>query len=573
MIKMKFYRHSKIITIFIFITFFSLYFSPASTTILEKDNKQKLGIIEGNILFSPMQSTKTYLIDCNGQINHTWSSNYLPGEAAYLLDDGTLLRTIKLSLSGGGAGGGVQKITWDGSLIWDFRYYTDSYLSHHDIEPLPNGNLLMIAWEYFSKEEAIAAGRDPNKLNGNTIKPDHIIEVEPTGPTTGDIVWKWHAWDHLIQDYDPSKENYGVVEDHPELIDINFGSQGADWLHSNSIDYNEELDQILLSVREFNEIWVIDHSTTTEEAAGHTGGNIGKGGDILYRWGNPRAYGAGTFNDQIFFAQHDARWISPDCPCGGNILVFNNLGGYPEGFFTTVDEIEPPLNENGSYYIEPGYPYGPEEQTWIYDADFYSWYVGGSLRISNGNTIICNGPSGYFIEVSPEGDIVWEYENPYPTPLNNEIFKFEYYPPIDPSEEPDLKCSGSIEGKKIKVGATFNDSFEVRNVGSPESLLNWQIKSYPEWGNWTFNIESGENLTPEEGSKTIDVSIVIPNEKNKKFEGYVTVENKEDPDDFDVVMVSIKTSTTKYFLNPIIHQLFTLFEKFFTSFNYILNKI
>jgi len=64
------------------------------------------------------------------------------------------------------------------------------------------------------------------------------------------------------------------VADHPELIDINFGGRHADWNHLNSIDYNEEFDQILLSSHNQNEIWVIDHSTTTEEAAGHTGGDI-----------------------------------------------------------------------------------------------------------------------------------------------------------------------------------------------------------------------------------------------------------------------------------------------------------
>jgi len=176
-------------------------------------NEQFAYITVGHILFSPMQSTTTYLIDNNGDVNHTWSSEYRPGEAVYMLEDGTIIRTIKLTLSGGGAGGGVQKITREGTLIWDFRYFTDDYLSHHDIEPLPNGNILMIAWEYKTRNEAINAGRDPNKLFSNTIQPDHVIEVEPTGPSSGNIVWEWHVWDHLIQDYDPTKDNYGVVEE------------------------------------------------------------------------------------------------------------------------------------------------------------------------------------------------------------------------------------------------------------------------------------------------------------------------------------------------------------------------
>jgi len=80
-------------------------------------------------------------------------------------------------------------------------------------------------------------GRNPNFGH---VYPDHIIEVEPTGQSSGNIVWEWHVWDHLIQEYNPAKENYGIVADHPELIDINFGGKLADFNHINSIDYNEK---------------------------------------------------------------------------------------------------------------------------------------------------------------------------------------------------------------------------------------------------------------------------------------------------------------------------------------------
>ena len=525
------------------ILLFGNCFIPLSMTQTVNQNyEQSISMGEGQILFAPMQSKTTYLIDKDGTVNHTWSSSYTPGESVYMVDDGSILYTGKLSFSGGGAGGAVQRIAWDGSIIWDFTYYTSDYLSHHDIEPLPNGNILMIAWEYKTRNEAIAAGRDPNYLQGNTIKPDHVIEVEPTGPTGGDIVWEWHAWDHLIQDYDPSKDNYGVVADHPELIDINFGSNKADWLHMNSIDYNEEFDQILVSVHNFNEIWVIDHSTTTAEAAGHTGGNSGKGGDILYRWGNPRAYRAGTTGDQKFFGQHDARWIELGCPGEGNILVFNNGGGRPGPDYTSVDEIEPPVDSNGSYYLEPGSAYGPEEQIWIYDANFYAWFVGGAQRLPNGNTLICNGPAGKFLEVTPEKIIVWQYENPYPNPVQNNVFKIQYYPPEEPQpDEPDLDCEGSFNWIDVKAGVTLNGNFQIKNVGDTGSHLNWKIESFPNWGNWSFNPESGENLTPEDGPVAVQVTVVTPDDPNKEFEGYIRVENQENPEDFDVIPVYLKT--------------------------------
>ena len=514
-------------------------------------------INEGQILFAPMRSTTTYLIDSNGDVNHTWSSSHGPGEGVYMLEDGSILRAIKLSLSGGGAGGGIQKITWDDTLIWDFRYYTDEYLSHHDIEPLPNGNVLMIAWEYKTRNEAIAAGRDPNKLIGNTLRPDHVIEVKPTGATSGDIVWEWHAWDHLIQDYDPSKDNYGVVEDHPELIDINFGHTQADWLHTNSIDYHEEFDQIILSVNNFNEIWVIDHSTTTEEAAGHTGGNSGKGGDILYRWGNPQAYRRGTSNDRKYFTQHDARWIEPGCPGEGNILVFNNGGGRPGTDYTSIDEIEPPVDENGNYTLIPGEAYGPEEQIWIYNTNFYALYIGGTQRLPSGNTLICNGPSGEFTEVTPEGVIVWEYENPYPTPFTNNVFKCIYYPPEEPPipDEPDLDCEGSLDWVNVGAGEVLYGDFKVKNIGDNESSLNWTIESFPIWGNWSFNPDSGLNLTPEMSPLTVQVTVVAPDERNKIFGGNIRIENKDDSDDYDVIPVHLKTERKRSITTPFLEFL------------------
>jgi len=492
---------------------------PSSLTQIVNYSPKSLGIFyEGQILFAPIHSTNTYLINNDGVLNHIWSSDYNPGYSVYMLDDGSIFRTIKLKYSGSGAGGGVQKITWDDELIWDFRYDTNSYLSHHDIEILPNGNILMIAWEYKTRNEAIAAGRDPNKLIGLNLWPDHVIEVEPTGPSSGEIVWEWHVWDHLIQDYDSSRDNYGVVGDHPELMDINFGYNNADWLHTNSIDYNEEFDQILLSFRNTDEIWIIDHSTTIEEAAGHVGGNSGKGGDILYRWGNPRVYHAGTSSDQKFFKQHDARWIKPGCPGEGNILVFNNGGGRPGTDYTSVDEIVPPVDEEGNYYLEPGSAYGPEEQIWIYDTNFFAWYIGGAQRLPNGNTLVCNGPAGELTEVTPEKVIVWEYENPYPNPLQNNVFKFQYYPPDEKPPFANFIFSPVIPKKNETVH--FNDISTDNGT-----IINWfwdfgdgntsTVKNpthrYTEVGSFivTLNVTDNDGLT-DEISKNINVLLNNP---------------------------------------------------------------
>jgi len=550
------------IIFFISMVMIGTYFGPLISSQAADQNPQPVPRpIDGQILFAPMDSRTTYLINGAGTVNHTWSSDYIPGEAVRWLGEGTILRTIKTSGSffgdlGGGSGGGVQKIEADGTISWDFRYNTDGHLSHHDIMPLPNGNVLMIAWETKTRAEAIAAGRNPALIPGNSILPDEIIEVQPTGPTSGAIVWEWHAWDHLIQDYDSTKVNYGVVADHPELIDINYmgpGSDwiGGDWLHSNSVDYNEQFDQILISACNLNEIWVIDHSTTTAEAAGHTGGNSGKGGDLLYRWGNPQVYRAGTSNDQKLFGQHDASWIKPGCPGAGDILMFNNGANRPSSRYSSVDEIIPPVNGTGAYYLVPGLAYGPAAQIWMYTASpptsMYSGHLSGAERLADGNTLICDGEAGTIFEVTPGEETVWQYTNPYPTPLTNNIFKVVYIPPPEPPEPdvPNLDCTGSLSWTNIQPGSTVTGSFQLQNIGDNDSLLNWTINtSLISWGTWTFTPRYGENLTPEEGLQTVQVSVLAPIEKNTDFEGYIRVENRNNPSDFDMIPVSLKTPTT-----------------------------
>ena len=395
----------------------------------------------GYTLYTPMMSTETFLINNSGEVTHSWKSAHRPALSVYLLENGHILRTAFPGYNprfwGGGIGGRVELFNWNGTKVWSFDYSTSDYCLHHDVEMLPNGNILMIAWEYKSAAEAVSKGRNPNTLPYSQLWPDHLIEVAPLNGSGGTIVWEWHLWDHLIQDYDPTKENYGVVQDHPELVDINYGGRIlADWTHINSVDYNEEYDQILLSVLNFDEIWVIDHSTTTEEAAGHTGGRYGKGGDLLYRWGNPLTYQMGSESDQKLFNQHDATWITPGLPGEGNILIFNNGQGRPGEDYSSVDEIVPPMTQNGTFVLLAGSAYGPNEVIWDYTAEkpteFYAINLGGAQRLPNGNTLICNGPLGQFFEVTSEKEVVWTYVNQIPDPLDSHVFKILRYGPEYP---------------------------------------------------------------------------------------------------------------------------------------------
>ena len=405
--------------------------------------------LDGYVLISPLRSTETYLINADKQVVHRWSSDYPPANSAYLLENGDLVRGARdpdfSDFRGGGVGAMVERYNWEGELQWTFRYANKDHCAHHDIAILPNGNILMIAWERKSKEEAIAQGRDPALLSDDSLWPDHVIEVQPEGTEGGKIVWQWHMWDHLIQDFDREKPNYGVIYEHPELIDLNnTGSTppstpeelrklravgytgggdddddssrrgGADWLHCNGINYNAELDQIALSAKNFSEIWIIDHSTTTEEAASHRGGKSGRGGDLLYRWGNPWSYKSGTAEDKKLFDQHDVRWVPSGFPGAGNLTAFNNGQGRE---YSSIVEITPPLDDDGQYLLDDEGRFGPYQLAWEYTAqepkDFYSSFISGAARLSNGNTFICEGATGRYFEVNSEGKTLWEHVNTY----------------------------------------------------------------------------------------------------------------------------------------------------------------
>lgn len=421
------------------------------------------GPAPGLRLYGVMNTNDIYLVDNAGAVVHTWPSSHPLATAVYLLEDGSLLRTIPDGVSPAPGGGGrLQRVAFDGTVLWDYRYNGPGVLSHHDLAPLPNGNVLLIAWEDKTAAEAIAAGRDPALMPGAVFRPDHIVEVQPTGPTSGAIVWEWHVWDHLIQDHDPAAANFGVVGNHPERIDINYpGDPNSviDWNHCNGIDYDPIHDRVLLSARTQSEVWVIDHSTTTAEAATGSGGRWGRGGDLLYRWGSPAAYRDSA--PQILFGQHAPTVIVPGRPGAGHVMVFNNL---VTASSSAVHEFDLPMDATGAFLTTPtGLPQAPAI-VWSYAAPgFFSPVMSNAERLPNGNTLICNGRDHTLFEVDAGGATVWQHVAP-----NGFVFHTHYVERSlwTSADAVDAQNSGAID-MSIRLGtARGADNYLLLASGS-----------------------------------------------------------------------------------------------------------
>jgi hypothetical protein len=381
----------------------------------------------GYTLYSVSNGRTTYLLDAYGNVAHSWSHVRGGGYSVYLLENSNILRTAEVTNSvfnGGGSQGCVQEIDWNGNVVWEYICSSSTYFSHHDICPMPNNNVLIIAWELKTASQAQAAGRK----SAATMWPDKIIEVNRT---TSQIVWEWHAWDHLIQNYDANKPNYGVIAQHPELLNINLGGTsgggpgggpggqpgggGGDWLHMNGLSYNASLDEIAVTSHMMSEVYIIDHSTTTAEAASHSGGRCGRGGDFLYRWGNPANYGApGT---AVLSVCHCPAWVPAGFANANNLLIFNNGTNVRN---TSIVEITPPLQADGTYAWTPGTAYAPASATWSYATNFYAQDTGSCQRLADGNTVITN-PGGNIFEVNSAKQTVWSHT------VNGQITRSQRY--------------------------------------------------------------------------------------------------------------------------------------------------
>ncbi|TBV26991.1 MULTISPECIES: arylsulfotransferase family protein [Flavobacteriaceae] len=367
----------------------------------EISNDDSTGEIEGidtnsYIMVVDTNFNSVFLINHDGDELFEWDfTGEQLGNDAELQDDGSLiveLKTNNSNISFGGYGGKFRKINADQSTDWEVSYSGSSYRAHHDFDYLSNGNIIFLVWEEVTATEAEQMGFSAN----NAIYPEAIVELNPE---TNEVVWEWHAKEHLIQDYDSTKDNYGVVANNPNKININYNSSQSDGdiMHANGITVDETNDLIYVTVNYYNEVWVIDHSTTTTEAASDTGGNYGLGGDLVYRFGNPDTYdntGTITLN----------RVHYPNLLDTGNMLVYSN--NIYNGQSAVIEyELNPP------YQLVAGQDNEPTV-TWEFtDTDLYSLTTSSAGRMSNGNTLIGEGTAGTIWEVNESGEVLWKNSN------------------------------------------------------------------------------------------------------------------------------------------------------------------
>jgi hypothetical protein len=349
-------------------------------------------------LFS--NNEETYLIDNCGLIVNQWTSEYRTGKAVYLLANGQLLRTAELdgAFPISGRGGRFELFNWDGALEWYYEINTDRLQAHHDIAPMPNGNFLCLVWEKLSASEAQALGR----TGGGELWSEAVYEIEILTGNEARIVWEWHLDDHLVQAVDPQLPNYGLINDFPTKVDINYTESGSsperNWVHLNAIDYDQKLDQIVLSSRRFSEVWIIDHSITSTAAAGSAG-------DLLYRFGNPAAYGSGGI--ATLHHQHDARWVRQSAEARPQLMVFNNEEAFEQ---SSVKLWTPAIDVTGQY---PLTNWEDDAFDFIFsETGFYSSFMSGAQWLPNGHIFVSAGMSGHFFELDDNKKIVWEYINP-----------------------------------------------------------------------------------------------------------------------------------------------------------------
>jgi len=516
------------------------FFTPTETRYWNSDKAYN-----GYTLFG--SGGTSYLVDMEGHVVHSWKIGTNPR----FTEAGTLLDAV----GGDPSNSNVWKeLDWNGNTVWTYTEKRTNYHPHHDFVKIYNPKLadstfMYIANKDYTAAQCLAAGANPANAPGGSysgVQLDVIVEVNRAGK----VIWEWAFFDHVVQDFDASKTaTYGVVKNTPGKININMTGNPlkSDWLHCNSMDYNQQLDQVVIN-SVHGEFYVIDHGNTfvKNDSAASVALAASSAGNFLYRFGDPYKYGQGlapsfstnpekttTGNKQIGGA-HDIQWIKPGLQGEGNFMIFNNGQNLyemtPQSY---IVEINPFLNSTGvkgSTYVDPptaGYnivsPANSnlmkekknisKQVVWSYSSknntSFFSTIGSSAQRLPNGNTFICAMNSGHFFEVNPvDTSIVWEYINPFTRsgirkiktdtyPTDNAAFRAYRYTATHPALaghdltpgktmtgfDPDYLTPASLLSSVPKVYSISEDRIMQQNHPNPFSSVTNIDFVMPESGN------------------------------------------------------------------------------------------
>jgi outer membrane protein assembly factor BamB len=369
----------------------------------------------GYTLFTPMFGDGTvYLVDMDGAVAHTWSLPHRPGLYGHLLDNGHLFYSGKVS------GGAPRFEAWE-------RFKAGAALEvdgngkivwevrhpdhHHDARKLGNGNVILLCARPIPRElHARVQGGLVGSEVGGMIYGDYLVELT----TTGEAVWEWRSWEHL--DFDTE-----IITPH---------DRREEWTHANTVAELPD-GNLVVSFRNVSTVVIVDRRT----------------GAIVWKLGSPP-----------LAQQHDPRPLP-----GGNLLIFDNgphRRDHPAPY-SRVIEVDPRTSAIVWEY---------QDQSLF---DFFSPYISGAQRLPNGNTLICEGCDGRIFEVTPAGQIVWEYVSPYFVPepgrpgLNNWVFRaFRHTPEeierarllsggprLGPPRSPDARTAPAAPGRSSTASA------------------------------------------------------------------------------------------------------------------------
>ena len=321
-----------------------------------------------------------YLLNLDGEEVHHWQLPDPPGLYGYLLPNGNLFY-----------GGKLRDAEWDRFQSWK-RFKGGVMMEvdwagnviwehrdkdhHHDARRTSSGGAIYLTVELMDRALSEKV-KGGNPITGEIgMWADVNVEVDSTGKR----VWEWHAAEHLDLERDI----------------ITFNDSRDEWSHGNTVVPLDD-NRVMFSFRNISTVGIIDKST----------------GEIIWRLGG-----------EILAQQHD-----PSLLANGNVLVYDN-GSHSAHHalpFSRVVEVDPKTNRIVWEYADtPAY-------------NFFSPYISGARRLPNGNTLITEGMFGRMFQVTPEGDVVWEYINPHfykdsENAVVNRVFRATHYLPEEISQ-------------------------------------------------------------------------------------------------------------------------------------------